>query len=295
MGAHHDHDHSHRHAHSGRQNRPRLALAALLTGAFMIIELIGGVISGSLALIADAGHMLTDFAALSMAWAASLIALRPADKNYTFGYDRVAILVAFVNGLTLFLVAGWILWEAVHRLGSPREVMAETMIWIAGAGLLVNVIVFKVLSGANQDNLNIRGAVLHVIGDMLGSIAAIAAALVIMATGWVSIDPILSCLVAFLILRSAWYLVKDSSRVLLDGTPKGLSAKTLEADIIEHVEGLANIEVIHLWSVSDTRQMVILKAFVKKGASQSAARYDIESYVKSHWHIQDIFIDVSAA
>jgi len=193
MGHHHHHGHSHGHSQGhGENNRTRVGIAAALTGLFMVAEVIGGIISGSLALLADAGHMLTDFAAMAMAWGAFTIAKRPANWKHTFGYDRFSILVAFVNGLTLFLVAAWILWEAFHRIQTPGEILAGPMLWVAIGGLVVNLIVFKILTGADQDNLNIRGAVLHVLGDLLGSVAAIIAALIILKTGWLPIDPILS-------------------------------------------------------------------------------------------------------
>ena len=156
MGHHHHHGHSHSHEHShfhsGENNRARVGLAAALTGLFMIAEVVGGLISGSLALLADAGHMLTDFGALAMAWGAFTIAKRPADWKHTFGYDRFSILVAFVNGLTLFLVAAWILWEAFQRIQAPGEILAGPMLWVAIAGFIVNLIVFKILSGADKEN-----------------------------------------------------------------------------------------------------------------------------------------------
>ena len=191
MGAHHHHGHSHghhhhghvhNHAHGGEVNRKRAGIAAALTGLFMIAEVAGGIISGSLALLADAGHMLTDFAALAMAWGAFTIAKRPANWKHTFGFDRFSILVAFVNGLTLLLISAWIVWEAFHRIQTPGEILAGPMLWVAIGGLVVNLVVFKILTGADQENLNIRGAVLHVLGDLLGSIAAIVAALAIMKT-----------------------------------------------------------------------------------------------------------------
>jgi cobalt-zinc-cadmium efflux system protein len=169
-------------------------LAALVTGLFAIIEVVGGVISGSLALIADAGHMVTDFAALAMAWGGFVIAQRPASGRYTFGLQRVSILVAFVNGLTLFAVAVWIVWEAAQRLFDPGDILAGPMLYVAIAGLVVNMGVFWILMGANRENLNIRGAMLHVLGDLLGSAAAILAAIIILMTGWVAADPILSVL-----------------------------------------------------------------------------------------------------
>ena len=189
-----------------RDNMRRVVIALLLTGTFMIVEVIGGILSGSLALLADAGHMLTDTMALALAAVAFQVCKRPADAKLTYGYQRFQILAAFVNGLSLLFIVGWILYEAVDRFLDPTDVLGETMLVVAAAGLVVNLIAFAVLHGGDRDNLNIRGAVIHVAGDLLGSVAAITAALVIIYTGWMPIDPILSVAVAILILRSAWIL-----------------------------------------------------------------------------------------
>ena len=304
--SHHNHDHSHAghsdegHSHAGHShapkvnetNRRRVGLAAALTGLFMIAEVIGGLISGSLALLADAGHMMTDFAALAMAWGAFIIAKRPANWRHSYGYDRVSILVAFVNGLTLFAVAIWIVWEAVHRLMDPGEVLAGTMLWVAVAGLIVNLIVFKILMGADQHNLNIRGAVLHVLGDLLGSVAAIAAAIIILLTGWVLADPLLSVLVALLILRSAWGLIRDSAHVLLQGAPNGLDKREIEADLLEEIPELRRVEHIHAWSVTPERPILTLNAFINPEANIEPIAARIKARLIEKFHIEHATIDV---
>ena len=299
MGSHHHHGHSHghghhghSHSHAGENNRTRVGIAALLTGLFMIAEVAGGLISGSLALLADAGHMLTDFAALAMAWGAFTISKRPADWKHTFGYDRFSILIAFVNGLTLFLVAGWILWEAFHRIQTPGEILAGPMLWVAIGGLVVNLVVFKILMGADQENLNIRGAVLHVLGDLLGSVAAIIAALVIMKTGWMPIDPILSVLVAFLILRSARFLVKDSAHILLEGAPAHIDRRAIREDLPTHIEGLISVDHIHAWSITPERPILTLEAFVKDNVSLETVSQAIKARLKSEFHIDHATVDV---
>ncbi|WP_298914087.1 cation diffusion facilitator family transporter [uncultured Algimonas sp.] len=268
----HDHDHDHHHGHSHSHapkvdaaNRRRVGLAALLTGLFVVVEVVGGIVSGSLALLADAGHMVTDFAALAMAWGGFVIAQRPATWRHTFGYDRVAILVAFVNGLTLFAVAGWIVWEAVERLSEPGNILAGPMLWVAVAGLVVNVLVFWILMGADRANLNIRGAMLHVLGDLLGSVAAIAAALIILMTGWVAADPVLSVLVALLILKSAWGLIRDSAHVLLQGAPKGVDVRAVAQDLVAAIDGLDAVDHVHVWSLTPERPMLTLDAYVGEG------------------------------
>ena len=255
-------------------NLRRVGWAAIITGLFFIVELVGGVVSGSLALLADAGHMITDFAALAMAWVGFRLAQRPPTARYTFGFDRLPILVAFVNGLTLFGVAAWIVWEAAQRLSSPGEVLAGPMFWVAVAGLLVNLAVFGILMGADRNNLNIRGAMLHVLGDLLGSAAAIAAALVILTTGWVAADPILSVLVALLILRSAWGLIRDSAHVLLQGAPNGVDVEAISLDLLAHVEGLHAIGEIHAWSVTPERPVLSLTAHGEDPVSVMDAVHD---------------------
>lgn len=192
----------------------RLGRALVITFAFMLLEAGGGVLSGSLALLADAGHMLTDTAALALAWfAAKLAPIRRGAGAYG-GHRRAQVLAAFVNALALLGVVTWIFWEAIDRLHSPREVAAAPMLAIAALGLAANVAVLRVLGDGHHANLNVAAARLHVIGDLLGSIAAIVAALVILATGWTPIDPLLSMLVALLIVRSALKLLFESSRIL---------------------------------------------------------------------------------
>lgn len=261
----HDHTHDHDHSHAPKvneSNRNRVGLAAILTGLFMVVEGFGGYFSGSLALLADAGHMLTDFAALGMAWAAFTIAKRPANWRHTFGFDRFSILIAFVNGLMLFLVAGLIVKEAIDRMFTPGEVLAGPMLYVAIAGLIVNLVVFWVLRGADQHNLNIRGAVLHVLGDLLGSVAAIIAAIVILQTGWTPIDPILSVFVALIILRSAWVLIKDSAYILLEASPKNIDRRAIIEDLLAQIPDLLAVEHIHAWSITPERPMLTLEAFI---------------------------------
>jgi cobalt-zinc-cadmium efflux system protein len=246
---------SHAHADS---NMRRVLLALLLTGTFMLVEVVGGILSGSLALLADAGHMLTDTMALGLAAAAFRISKRPADVKRTYGYQRFQILAAFVNGLGLLLIVGWILYEAVDRLRNPAPILGMTMLLIATIGLLVNVVAFVVLHGGDRENLNIRGAAMHVVGDMLGSLAAVVAAIVIINTGWTPIDPILSVFVALLILRSAWELVKRSAHVLLEGAPESLNIAAMQARIIAEVPTVASIHHVHVWGLTPQDLMLTM-------------------------------------
>jgi cobalt-zinc-cadmium efflux system protein len=206
---HHDHgpnqgagrDPNHIRGHARAGDARRVFWAMWLIGGFMVVEVVGGLLSGSLALLSDAGHMLTDFAALLLAWFAFRLADRRADIRRSYGYQRFQVLAAFSNGLALFAIAGWIVVEAARRLADPVPVLAGPMLAVAALGLAVNVAAFVLLHGGSRDNLNLRGAALHVMGDLLASVAAIAAAVVILATGWTPIDPLLSVLVALLIHR----------------------------------------------------------------------------------------------
>jgi cobalt-zinc-cadmium efflux system protein len=291
----HPPSHNHGHTHSPKvdeSNRNRVGLAALLTGVFMVVEAVGGYISGSLALLADAGHMLTDFAALAMAWAAFTIAKRPANWRHTFGFDRFSILIAFVNGLTLFAVAALIVKEAIERLYTPGEVLAGPMLYVAIAGLIVNLLVFWVLRGADQHNLNIRGAILHVLGDLLGSVAAILAAIVILQTGWTPIDPILSVFVALIILRSAWVLVKDSAYILLEAAPKHIDRRAITKDLLHHIPDILAVEHIHAWSITPERPMLTLEAFVGPNTRIEPVSQAIKTRLKEKFEVEHVTIQV---
>ena len=245
------------HSH-GSDNVKRVQIALVLTGTFMVVEVIGGIISGSLALLADAGHMLTDTMALALAAFAFRVSSRPADGRRSYGYQRVQIIAAFVNGLSLLGIVGWILFEAVMRLIDPPDVIGRTMLIVASAGLLVNIFAFVVLHGGDQDNLNIRGAALHVLGDLLGSVAAIIAALVVIRTGWMPIDPILSVLVATLILRSAWQLVRRSAHILLEGAPEWLDVDEMQEKIIARVPEVSEIHHVHVWGLTPQHLMLTM-------------------------------------
>jgi cobalt-zinc-cadmium efflux system protein len=262
-----DHDHAHGHAHAPAhvddKNASRIGIAALLTGGFMGVELVGGVLAGSLALIADAGHMLSDFGALALAWIGFRMARRPATSTRTFGFRRFPVLAAFVNGLTLFAIAAWIVVEAIVRLNNPQPIEPGLMMWVAVGGLAVNIASFAVLHGADHGNLNVRGALLHVAGDLLGSLAAIVAAGVIMATGWLPADPILSILVAVIILRSAWSLTAESAHILLEGAPGSISLDDVTRDLVAHVDGVTDIHHAHLWSLDGRRSMITLHARIR--------------------------------
>ncbi len=283
---HHGHDHGHDHSHAHGSNLRRVMIALVLTSTFMVVEVVGGIISGSLALLADAGHMLTDTMALALAAMAFHVSKRPPDGNLTYGYQRFQILAAFVNGLSLLAIVGWILFEAVSRFINPRDILGETMLVVAAAGLVVNLISFAVLHTGDQENLNIRGAALHVAGDLLGSIAAIVAAIVIIYTGWMLIDPLLSIAVAGLILRSAWSLVKRSAHVLLEGAPEWLDVQTMQQRIVANVPGVGEIHHVHIWGLTPQQLMLTMHMSLRGPVdSQSDVIRRVKSFLQEEYGI----------
>ena len=255
----HSHGHGHGHSHAaGVTDERRIGWAFGIIFVFMLVEVAGGLFSGSLALLADAGHMVSDAAALGMSWAALRIGRRPADSHRSYGYQRLEVLVAFANGCSLFVIAAWIVVEAGMRFAHPAPVLGGPMLAVAAAGLLANFVAFLVLNGASRENLNMRSAWLHVLGDMLGFVVAIIAALVILATGWSPIDPILSILVALLILKSAADIVRASAHILLEGTPPGLDLAGLRADLQASIPTVSEVHHIHAWSLTAEQTMVTL-------------------------------------
>lgn len=297
QGRSHAHDHGagghHHHAPTvNARNARAVGLAALLTGAFMIAEVAGGIISGSLALIADAGHMLTDFAALALAWLAFRIAQRPSDWKRSYGFDRFSVLVAFVNGLSLFVIAAWIIYEAVMRIAEPQPVLGGTMLVVAVLGLIVNLLALQIMRKADPDNLNIRAAMLHVIGDLLGSVAAIAAAVIILATDWYIVDPVLSVLVAVIILRGAWAVTKSAAHILLQGAPDGMEPNVIAGDLKAHVAGVTDIHHIHSWSLTEERPVITLHARIENGLDPHAACRAIKQRLSERFHIGHATVEI---
>ena len=278
-----------------RSKERAIGLAALLTGTFMFAEVVGGIVSGSLALLADAGHMLTDFASLLLAWFAFRLARRPADWQRTYGFDRFSVLAAFVNGLSLFAIAVWIAVEAWHRLNEPMVVLGGVMLWVALGGLAVNLLSFWILSRTEGDNLNVRAAALHVVGDLLGSVAALAAALIILYTGWTPIDPILSVLVALLILRSAWAVVRESGHILLEGAPRGFDRRAVAEAIVDRVPGVTRAHHIHAWSITQERPMMTLEVDVVPGTDVPATRDSIKTLLRDTFGMEHSTVEIAEA
>jgi len=256
----HDHDHDHSHVPVVTEdNERKILLSFLIIFAFMFVEAVGGYLSGSLALLADAGHMLTDAIALGLAYAAFRLGRRAADGKRSFGYARFEVIAGFVNALTLFGIVAWILYEAVERFREPRPILAGSMLTVALIGMFVNLFVLWFLTRGDSDHVNIRGAVLHVMGDLLGSVGAIVAAGVIWYTAWTPIDPILSAFVSLLILRSAWSLLKNTLHILLEGAPANASSSEISEHLRATVPGVQNVSHIHIWSLTSGRVLATLQ------------------------------------
>jgi cobalt-zinc-cadmium efflux system protein len=236
--------------------------------------------------------MLTDTVALGLAFIAFRLARRSAGPRHTYGLRRMPVLVAFANGLTLFFIVGWIVVEAVQRLYQPHEVLAGPMLAVATAGLIVNIVVFAILHGADRGNLNIRGAILHVLGDLLGSVAAILAAGIILATGWLPADPLLSVLVAAIVLIGAWRLTRDSAHILLEGVPSGVDISEVEADIAANVAGVEQVHHIHVWSLSEEGVMATLHAVIEETADGDTVLAAISARLESRFGIRHATVQI---
>ncbi len=247
---------------SPRVKRQPLVIALVITGTLLIVEIVGGLLTNSLALLADAGHMATDVAALGLALFAVWLARRPSTPERSFGFLRAEILAALINAATLIVISLFIFWEAFQRIGDPPEVESGPMLVVAIAGLLANAASAWVLmrGGDHQRNLNTRGAFLHVIGDLLGSVGAIAAALIMLATGWYLADPLLSAGIGLLILWSSWRLLRESVEVLLEATPTSIDPKAVR-DAMCRVDGVIDVHDLHVWTV--TSGLIALSSHVE--------------------------------
>ncbi|MDR7081832.1 cobalt-zinc-cadmium efflux system protein [Arthrobacter ginsengisoli] len=246
----HDHSHSHGITATGTaKHRKRLVAVLAITLAVVLIQIIGAMVSGSLALLADAGHMLSDAAGVFIALLAAWIASRPASDQRTYGYQRAEVLAALANALVLIVISVVIFTEAIRRLGSAPEVQTDVMLYAAVLGALANLVSLLILRGAQKESLNVRGAYLEVLGDLLGSFAVIAAAVVIMVTGYQAADTLASIVIALMILPRAWHLLRDVVDVLLEATPKGVEVQLIREHILA-VEGVVSVHDIHIWTIT---------------------------------------------
>jgi len=239
----------HRHGPGRVEQTRRLRIALLITFTILVAEVVGGFVANSLALLADAGHMLTDLAAIGLTLFATWFGRRPETPRRTYGYLRLEILAAFVNGAALLVISALIVWEAAARLRAPEPVASGLMLAVALIGLVANIGAAMTLHPASEGSLNMRGAYLHVLGDLLGSVGAVAAALIIRFTGWLAADPITSVLVSLLVVRSAWRLVRESVEVLLESTPAHISVGAVRAQL-EAIPGIESVHDLHVWTVT---------------------------------------------
>lgn len=259
MGGGHTHGHGHSHSHSADANSRRLALVLVLVLGYMVAEVVGGLLTNSLALLADAGHMLSDAGALGLSLFALWIGRRPPTSTHTYGFYRTEILAALVNGATLVAISMYIFAEAARRIGAPPEIEGGWMMVIAAGGLGVNLLGLWVLNAGRADNLNVRGAWLHVFTDMLGSVGTLAAGALIIGFGWWWADPVASVVIGLLVLYSSWHLLRETVAVLMEGAPGDIDVDEVR-DALNAVPGVTSAHDLHVWTI--TSGMVALSAHV---------------------------------
>ncbi|MCA6439599.1 MULTISPECIES: cation diffusion facilitator family transporter [unclassified Arcicella] len=289
-------DHGHSHSHSA--NKKTLTISLVIITAYMAVEVVGGFLTNSLALLADAGHMLSDAISLFIALMAFKFSSKIADYGKTYGYKRFEILAAVINGATLILISGYIIYEAIERFQNPPEIGSSGMLIVAFVGLLVNVLVaWIMMRGADvKENLNMRGAYLHVMSDMLGSVGAIIAALLIMFFGWGWADPLASIIVSLLVLRSGYLVTKSSVHVLMEGTPENVEVDKVTEKILS-TEGVNGIHDLHIWTITSGLNALTCHAVVDEkmtiGESEMLVR-KIEHELE-HMNIQHVTIQLESA
>ncbi|HWN40573.1 MAG TPA: cation diffusion facilitator family transporter [Thermoanaerobaculia bacterium] len=287
MGAGHAH---HGHGHSA-SNRRRLALTLALAAVYMLAEAVGGWLTGSLALLADAGHMLSDAAALGLSLFAIWIAQRPPTPRRTWGYHRTEILAALANGATLVAISVWVVVEAVERFRNPPEVDAPVMMAIAVGGLAVNLIGLAILSGGRNDSLNVRGAWLHVLTDALGSVQAIAAGVLIWAYGWLWADPVASILISLLVVYSAWHLLKETVGVLMEGTPAHIDLDEVR-NALADLPGVCEVHDLHVWTITSGMEALSAHLVVVEETSTTLLLQQVQSSLHDRFGIHHTTVQI---
>jgi cobalt-zinc-cadmium efflux system protein len=287
------HSHGHEHARL-RADRRVLAVALALIATFMVVEIVAGLVSGSLALLADAGHMLSDAASLALALFAAWLAGRPATPQRSFGYRRAEILAALANGVLLVVVAIWIFVEATRRLSDPPDVVGGWVIVVGAVGLAVNLAAAGVLHRAGSHSLNVRGALLHVLADLWGSVGVIVAGVVILTTGWELADPIVAMLIGALILASAWRLLAESVSILLEATPAGLSAEEVGKAIVE-LPRVVEVHDLHIWTITSGFAALSAHVLVEPAADCHDLRRRIEVVLRERFDLEHTTLQVDHA
>lgn len=279
-------------AHHGRSaNRKRLTVVSLLAAAYMITEIVGGMITNSLALLADAGHMFSDAAALGLSLFAVWLAERPPTPQRTYGYYRSEILAALANGAALVAISVYIFIEALHRLRQPPEVAGAMMMWIAVGGLAVNVLSLWILGGGKEENLNVRGAWLHVLTDTLGSIGAIVAGALIWAFQWYLADPVISTLIGLLVIYSAWRLVAESVSVLMESAPRGIDVDEVRGSMTE-VPGVVDVHDLHVWTITSGLDALSAHVVVEDGRRPALLLATLRNMLYDRFGIDHLTIQI---
>jgi cobalt-zinc-cadmium efflux system protein len=286
-----EHAHGHSHERTRGESRRALALVLMLTAIFTVAEVTGGLLTGSLALLADAGHMLSDNLSLGLALFAAWLAGRPATPERSFGYQRAEILAALFNGVTLVAISIWIFVEAYSRLSEPPEILGSPVLAIATLGLLVNVAGAVILSRSAGENLNAQGALRHVIADALGSIGVMVAALVIILTGWRYADPLVSVAIGLLILASSWSLLRDSTNILLEATPRGIDAEEVGRKMAG-AEGVIEVHDLHIWTITSGFPALSAHVLVGQRENCHARRRDLETLLAGEYGISHTTLQV---
>jgi cobalt-zinc-cadmium efflux system protein len=297
MGHSHPHErHSHGgggHSHSGgSQNRRALTIALAITATYTVAEVIGGLITGSLALLADAEHMLSDNFSLGLALFAFWLSAKPATPERSFGYKRAEILAALFNGVTLVAISIWIFYEAYRRFLDPPEILGGWMMAVAVMGLFVNVAAALVLSRSEGESLNLHGALRHIIADLLGSVGVIAAAVIILLTGWLYADPIISVLIGFLVLGSSWKLLKESTNILLEQAPRGIDANEVVGRKMVGVEGVEEVHDLHVWEITSCFPALAAHVLVGQGKDWHERRRELEKVLYREFGIEHTTLQV---
>jgi len=289
----HDHgdSHDHDHDHARDVSRSRLAIVLAMTAIFMVAELAGGIISNSLALIADAGHMLSDVAALGLSMFALWFSSRPATNAKSYGWKRIEILAALVNGATLVVISIAIIWHAWARMRAPQDVEGGLMLVVAIGGLAVNALAAMLLHSSAHNSLNVRGAYLHVLGDLLGSVGAIAAALMIIFLSWSLADPIISVLVALLILAGSWRLVRESVDILLEAVPGHIDIDAVRSAIMA-IEGVDDVFDLHVWTLTSGHYAMSGHALIRDPARHTQTIRDVHDVMHRDFGVGHVTIQI---
>jgi len=290
ISARHEHTHDHRQRRDPKSLRS-LKIALALTSTYMLAEAIGGWLTNSLALLADAGHMLTDVAALVLTLMAIWFASRPATPNKTFGYYRLEILAAFVNGIALVLLSLWVIYEAYERWQESPEILGLGLTIVAFGGLVINLIAAWLLHGNHKDDLNMRGAWLHVMGDALGSVAAIVAGVVIIAFGWLWADAVVSVLISLIIIWGAWRLIRESVNVLLEGTPAHINLTAVEESILQ-MDSINEVHDLHVWTITSGIEALSVHIVHKDSITQPELLQQVRNKIHDDFDINHLTIQL---